>query len=384
MAVDTSVTAALIQSLTTALESTAPALPQEQDLIQPEGISLFDVKNDLLLSYLQNLVFLIVLRLRRSDETSTDDLLHQVISKLVQQRVYLERGVRPLQGKLKYQVDKVVRAAEDAQRRANQKTAQQSAAESAPNGDDAGDSNDSDADSDASTQLQPKPLQPAEETSHGPRPGSMRVAPGSKATDPSRPNDKSTPTGAYKPPRNNPTLMPEDRPNRERDQSARKRRSKLLDEYIDEEVSTAPQSQPSIGAGGTITQQGRGAMSNRERERERERTDYEERNFVRLPAMTKAERKKEKTRTMNDKRDLFGGEDWTGLGGLGDRINRTVAGKGRAADGQGVFERRDKRRRETLDGPRGDGAAGPGIGETFEKRRKVLQGRAEKKNRRRA
>ncbi|KIV94762.1 hypothetical protein PV10_02494 [Exophiala mesophila] len=382
MAVDT--TAALIQTLTTALEATTAALPQQQDLIQPEGISLFDTKNDLLLSYLQNLVFLIVLRLRQPDETSSDDLLHQVISKLVQQRVYLERGVRPLQGKLKYQVDKVVRAAEEAQRRVNQKTAQQSVAESAPNGDDASDSDDSDADSDDPTTLKRKPSPPTEETSHGPRPGSMRVAGASKATGTSRSADKSTVTGAYKPPRNNPTLMPEDRPNRERDQSARKRRSKLLDEYIDEEVSTAPQSQPSIGAGGTITQQGRGAMSSRERERERERTDYEERNFVRLPAMTKAERKKEKARTMNDKRDLFGGEDWTGLGGLGDRINRTVAGKGRAADGPGLFERRDKRRRETIDGPRGDGAAGPGIGDTFEKRRKILQGRADKKNRRRA
>ncbi|EXJ82264.1 hypothetical protein A1O3_06077 [Capronia epimyces CBS 606.96] len=84
---------------------------------------------------------------------------------------------------------------------------------------------------------------------------------------------------------------------------------------------------------------------------------------------------------------MFGGEDWTGLGGLCDRIRRTVAHRscGEAAN---PFDRRKKRRRDTQDGPRGDGladgprpgsGAGTGIGETFEKRRKIMQQRAAKK-----
>lgn len=88
--------------------------------------------------------------------------------------------------------------------------------------------------------------------------------------------------------------------------------------------------------------------------------------------MSKAEKKKEKARRGRESRDMYGGEDWTGLGGLGDRVSRSVAGGSRG----GVLERREKRKRETGDGPRGDGV---GIGESFEKRRRVLKGREGKR-----
>lgn len=381
MAIDTS-PAGLLSNLTSALSSAKSAIPSDPSA-SLNGISLLDVKNDLLLSYLQNLAFLVIIRLRH--DPSDDNIRNEVIKKLVEVRVYLERGVRPLEGKLKYQIDKVVRAADEAARRQAIQQASSGPAAAKPSatrptrGSDSEDSEDEESGADEADQE-------VHEPSVGPRAAALlrnASLPLNKATPATRarPGDSAA-TGAYKPPRINPTTMPEPSNARGRDEKpSRKRRSQLLDEYIDEEVSSAPQAQPSIGSGGTILQQGRGAMSTRDREKERERTEYEERNFTRLPALSKAERKKEKAKSQRDSREVFGGEDWTGLGGLGDRINRTVAsGKGR---NEGLFDRRDKRKRDTIDGPRGDGTiSGAGIGETFEKRRKVLQQRAEKKMRR--
>ena len=88
------------------------------------GISLLDVKNELLLSYLQNLVFLILLKTRtaksgassRTGRRPATELNDAVVKKLVELRLYLEKGVRPLEDKLRYQIEKVLRAVDDAER----------------------------------------------------------------------------------------------------------------------------------------------------------------------------------------------------------------------------------------------------------------------------
>jgi U3 small nucleolar ribonucleoprotein protein LCP5 len=381
MAVDDS-TAGLLTTLTAALESASSALPDDgQQFLPPaDGISLLDIKNDLLLSYLQNLAFLVLFRLRHGDDvTGSDGLESDVIGKLVDLRVYLERGVRPLENKLKYQIDKVVRAAEEADRRASQKTSTDREPKKTPTtktlnkGSDVSDTDSEDLESEGELDREMDG-----NISAAPRPAALLRNLDTSNKEASSTRSRAAATGAYKPPRITPTAMPEPPSSREREGPARKRRSQLLDEYIDEELSAAPRAQPSIGSNSTIVKHGRGAMSSRDRERERERNEYEERNFVRLPAPSKAEKKKGKLQGQRDPRDLFGGEDWTGLGGLGDRINRTVAGRSRG-EGGNVLERREKRRRDPQDGPRGDGV---GIGETFEKRRKVVQQRAEKKTRR--
>ena len=66
---------ALLASLTQSLSLTQEATPKIAEIEHPkDGISLLDVKNELLLSYLQNLVFLILLKLRnaKSDAGSTE------------------------------------------------------------------------------------------------------------------------------------------------------------------------------------------------------------------------------------------------------------------------------------------------------------------------
>ena len=383
MTVDES-TKDLLATLTSALQSASSVFPEtEEQLIPPaDGISLLDVKNDLLLSYLQNLVFLMIIKLRHGHlENSSGDVFLEVVKKLVDLRVYLERGVRPLEGKLKYQIDKVVRAAEEADRRTTQKAIAEKELKKPTTKELAGDvSDEHESGSDESEEEDTHMTRTSDaHASAAPRPAALLRNTESLRKDPTTAKSRSASTGAYKPPRITPTVMPELSSKRDRDGPARKRKSQLLDEYIDEELSTAPRAQPSIGANNTIVKHGRGVMSTRDREKEREKADYEERNFVRLPTESKAEKRKARLRgETGGRRDIFGGEDWTGLGGLGDRINRTVAGKARG-EGPGVLERRQKRGRDTQDGPRGNGV---GIGETFEKRRKTLQQRADKKSRR--
>ncbi|EXJ57502.1 hypothetical protein A1O7_07850 [Cladophialophora yegresii CBS 114405] len=380
-------TSTLLATLTNALESATSAFPDtERQFLPPsEGISLLDVKNDLLLSYLQNLAFLVVLKLRNgsSKGSGSDDIASDVVKKLVELRIYLERGVRPLESKLKYQIDKVVRAAEEADRRTTQKVFAKQNSKKPTTKELAGDVSDDldsneESDEDEDDDAHVKGTTDAD-FSAAPRPAALLQSAGAARKESANSKSRSTASGAYKPPRITPTAMPIPATQRDRDApAARKRKSQLLDEYIDEELSTAPRAQPSIGSNHTIVKHGRGAMSNRDRENERERAEYEERNFVRLPAESKAERRKARLRGEADHRDLFGGEDWTGLGGLGDRINRTVAGRSREEKGS-LLERRQKRGRDTQDGPRGDGV---GIGESFEKRRKVMQQRLNKKSRR--
>ncbi|KAJ1924237.1 hypothetical protein IWQ60_005338 [Tieghemiomyces parasiticus] len=70
-----------------------------------DGISLLEAKYHLLLEYLTDVAYFVDLKLRG---TSTVD--HPVIQHLIENRVYLEK-LRPVEAKLKYQIDKVVRAA---------------------------------------------------------------------------------------------------------------------------------------------------------------------------------------------------------------------------------------------------------------------------------
>lgn len=398
MAVDTSHITALFTTISDALKSSATAFPEDASSLLPptDGISLLDVKNDLLLSYLQHLVFLILIRLQNASRpvSNHENLDKKVVSKLIELRAYLDRGCRPLEGKLRYQIDKVLRAAEDADRSAAQKTQTNGVAKKKKSGKKrpATTNNDSDisisgsdidsADSDALTNASDD-----DEDLHTAPRLSLLASSASQKANANSANASTKKSlsrdNIYRAPKINPTSMPTSKSsdnNAEDTRSSRRRKHALLDEYITEETSSAPTAQPSIGSNNTITSHGRNhsTLNSRSRDNERERTAYEEANFTRLPAVSKADRKKEKARQAREGRDMFGGEDWTGLGGLGDRIERSVSGRGVGGRGN-VLERREKRKRETGDLPRGDGV---GIGHSFEKRRRILQGRERKKGRR--
>jgi U3 small nucleolar ribonucleoprotein protein LCP5 len=85
-------------------------LQNTSELHYDQGISLLSARNDLFLSYLQHL--LLVLAIQLQPATALKD--HEdVVLELVKGRVTLEK-VKPLQAKLKYQIEKLLSKAQEA------------------------------------------------------------------------------------------------------------------------------------------------------------------------------------------------------------------------------------------------------------------------------
>jgi len=354
MAVDNSLES-LLATLVTSIQSATEALPTEDILPPKEGISLLDVKNELLLSYLQNLVFLILLKIRAHSDSAGphhDPGLHpqdEVVQKLVELRVYLEKGVRPLENRLKYNIDKIIRSADDAARRTDPKAASVKSKKR---------SKDTGADSDVSDEGSAGSAQTdddEDEMAYGPRGAAMARQ---KAESQAEKGKEPAKDGIYRPPRITPMAMPTTEGREER-RERRPAKSATLDEFIATELSSAPIAEPSIGS--TITQGGRHTKSEKERREENERREYEEANFTRLAPISKKEQAKRQGRGQGGG---FGGEEWRSLGAGIDRIERLTQKKGGKV---GTLEM--SRKRPTSDGPRGSGSA---AGDAFEKRRKVV------------
>ena len=132
------------------------------------------------------------------------------------------------------------------------------------------------------------------------------------------------------------------------------RRNKVLEEFISTSaLSSAPTPIPSVGTNVA----GIGARNTYKTNRNRDIEEYEEENFIRLPAnIGKEKGKKKRERGMEG----FGGEDWSGL----ERIGRGKWDFGRK---EGKVERSRKRGFE-------DSGGGEEVsGRAFEKRKKTLQ-----------
>lgn len=337
---------ALLTTLTASIESATQAIPEDGVLPPKDGISLLDVKNEILLSYLQNLVFLILLKLR-SKRTSSDDqgLQDEVTNKLVELRVYLEKGIWPLENRLKYQIDKIIRAADNATNKPN--VAQPKPAKPLRTSNmDESDVSDAEEQEEAEDDL--------DAVAYGPNRAAF-VRPKAAVDERAKESAKD---GVYRPPRITPMAMPTPSAREERE-ARRANKSATMDEFVASELSTAPLAEPSIGS--TIVAGGRRMKSDRERRVEQERREYEESNFTRLPALSKKERAKQ---ARGQRQGGWGGEEWRGLGAGLDRIEKLTQKK---SGGLGSLEK--SRKRPVDDGPRGSGAQ---MGEAFEKRRKVV------------
>lgn len=337
----------------------------------PGGISLLDTKSEILLSYLHNLAFLIIFQLRNvSSKDSPENaaksahksLRDEAVKKLIELRVVLDRGVRPLEGRLKYQVDKVVKAAEDAER--TERPAKSRKSKKASKADDSGSDEVSSEGEDASGSEEYSNEESEEEDmdemAYRPNVAAFSRAKSKPEGEQQRQAKSTTQApsdGIYRPPKIMPTALPTtDRRERE---DRRPRRSNVIDEFVSAEMSSAPMAEPSIGS--TIIAGGRQTKSKQDRDRESERARYEETNFVRLPKETKKELAK---RRGGHRETTFGGDEWKGLTEGADRIERlTRRGKGSGA----ALEKSRKRKNE--DGQRSDSV---GMGEVFDKRRKKI------------
>ncbi|KAL8320705.1 hypothetical protein RB597_007126 [Gaeumannomyces tritici] len=384
---------ALLNSLAQSLSSSFEATPKLSTLGTPNnGISLLDVKNELLLSYLQNLVFLILLKTRaaksgasRTGQRPIVELNEAVVKKLVELRLYLEKGVRPLEDKLRYQIEKVLRAVDDAKRQekaeaaagaATAKGSKRSEADSdAASGSD-DDSWDGDGDDDDDDDSAEAPGPKIADLQYRPNPAAFVRPPGADDGDdgPGSRGKAGGKDGIYRPPKIAPTSMPTaERRDRAADRRGKQLRSATMDEFVNDELSVAPVAQPSIGT--NIAGRGRHVKTVAERRDEAERQAYEETHFVRLQEGKKERARKEKLAGGGGRMN-FGGEEWRGLGEGVDRINRLVRGKDGGGSGgrtKALLDKSRKRALETTDGPRGSGAASVDIGDRYQKRLKVQE-----------
>ena len=349
----------VMSSFRSATESALQGLPDPDSVLPPEnGISLLDLRNEIFLSYLQALALrnLSVIRSLKDGLglEAAAKLNEEITSKLTEHRVYLERGVRPLEQKIKYQVDKVVKAADDEERALARKAMRKETTNgrAAVDGEE---SDDSEASSDGEDGSDASDIRDVDATSFRPnasafvQPGVADVANGRRS--------KSEPDSVYRPPRISATSMPTtDQPERK---ERRPGRSATLDEYVSTELSNAPLAEPSIGS--TIAAGGRKNKNARQLAKEQERREYEETNLVRLPKESKKDRAEQAARDGNGG---FGGEEWRGLGQSVDRIGDLTKSKGR----ESALDK-SRKRRAVEDRPRGDG-----IGDAFDvKKRRLMK-----------
>ncbi|PWW79335.1 hypothetical protein C7212DRAFT_272882 [Tuber magnatum] len=347
-----------LTTLTTSITTASTSLQSAElpTLTPPEnGISLLDLKNELLLSYIHNAVFLVLVRLRSG--TLSNGVGADAVKELVKIRVLLERGVKPLEGKLKYQIDKVIAAASSAPADIAPMTTKEIEVR---NGKGSGkDSSDEDGDaiehSDYVSTLVRKELAFRPNTAALVRPSAPALSHSSTV---------NSSDGIYRPPRISATAMPE--PNKAAEEGKPlRRKSHMLDEFVADELSTAPLAEPSVGS--TIIDSGRVVKTARDRREERERQEYEESNFVRLPKMGKKEARELKRRGGREANGL-GGEDWSSFTGDIERLTKGVDRAGKSAK---LLERSRKRR--------GDGGEEEGgslrVGENFERRKERVSKR---------
>ncbi|CAG8504918.1 10897_t:CDS:2, partial [Acaulospora colombiana] len=214
------------------------------------GISILDVKYHTLLQYITNLAFLIHMKLQGKSIVD-----HPVILNLVELRIVLEK-IKPIEQKLKYQIDKLIRAT-----------------------------------------VMEEDNDKVDLTSSAADPLSFKPNPQNLISESEEKREKGEDdTGIYKAPKFAPMHFDENKGNRfksEKEQSrmlARASKSRIMKDLI-AEYDDRPEEVDIIGGvhGGTV------ADERLEKELE-ERRRYEEENFIRLP-MSKKELQKIRDRT---------------------------------------------------------------------------------------
>lgn len=268
-----------------------------KESLATDRVSLLSLKNSSMLAYINSLLLVVGAKL---DPSCKDPTAKEGRQRSVQHRVVLERGVKPLEKKLSYQLDKLTRAYTRMEKEYAE--AENRALAKSQSGDQ--ESNDEDSSD--------------EELSYRPN-VSGALAAGTKAKKPAEPvegEEAETEGAIYKPPKISAVLPPQQLHQFEdkfsaRDHKDRSGRSRMqaMEEYI-RESSDQPSWESSIGA--NIVTHGRGGIKSlRDTEKERDIARYEEANFTRLNHGTsKADKRKQKQRERQNQANVIGGEDF--------------------------------------------------------------------------
>ncbi|SCV00731.1 LANO_0F08328g1_1 [Lachancea nothofagi CBS 11611] len=296
-----------------------------------EKVSLLSLKNGSLLGYVNSLMMVVGEKLSREDMTATKGRVSSV-----EHRVALERGVRPLEKQLSYQLDKLTRAYTRmeseyvaAEKRALLKQEQRSSKDS-----DA-ESNGSDSE-DEEMSFRPNAAGLVKEIKSDTKSAAAEGETENREDNDEENEDSSRST--YKPPKISAMLPPQHHFDDKFDAQQHKDRSgksrmQAMDEYV-REMSEQPEWEASVGT--NIVNHGKGGIkSSRDSQKEQRVKDFEEDNFTRLNLKgNKVERRKTKQRERAAKVNMIGGEDFSIFNSkrkLEDSTSRQASKKPRSA-----------------------------------------------------
>ncbi|ODV94399.1 hypothetical protein PACTADRAFT_51241 [Pachysolen tannophilus NRRL Y-2460] len=287
----------------------------------PEGVSLLSLKNSSLLSYVNNLLLIVLLNLQRMKTNELENKLRiNAIENTIVQRVTIERGVKSLENRLSYQVDKLVGAY---LRMENEERSSVSKLDGNVNNKNGKikDKGDSDEESEAEDDEDEDALAYRPDASSFATKASAAVK--SASTSEQQKNATST-QEKYRPPKIAAMAPPSVTHDGEKGSKPTSRFGKLqsMEEYL-KSSSDAPLVEDSIGA--TIVANGRGGVkTSKDKQKEEEIKRYEEENFTRLPTvLSKHEKKLKRKQQM----DSFGGEDFGIFNNSGKDIDSSSSRK---------------------------------------------------------
>lgn len=277
------------------------------------GVSLLGLKNHAMLSYVNSLALLLLSKIEEMKATTQDDestvakAKDEAIKNTIIQRVVLERGVKGLEKKLSYQLDKLIRNYRKAEE--SKEDAKEQSLENAEN---EGKEEDDEEDSDLDFKPNTRALMA----------GSKKKVSGSKKIlENGEANEETMANGKYKPPKITAVAPPSSttltgQAHGQDRNSNRRRKLQSMEEYLQEQ-GDAPREGHSIGS--TIVNHGRdGVKTNKELMKEQEIQRYEEENFTRLNLTVSKKDKKQKARERKKQMEnTFGGEDWSMFNNVG-------------------------------------------------------------------
>ncbi|SCV04131.1 LAME_0H16006g1_1 [Lachancea meyersii CBS 8951] len=292
-----------------------------KDILKKNGevdkVSLLSLKNGSLLAYLNSLVQVVGEKLSRQDMTAA-----QGRNSSVEHRVVLERGVRPLEKQLAYQLEKLTRAYTrmETEYAAAEKRAMQKQEQKLLNGDgnsseDGSGSSEEDSE-DESMSFRPNAAALMNDAKKTGRKTKSSDQPQNGDDNNNNDNDDEAESSTYKPPKISAMLPPrqnhfEDKfdAQQHKDRSGRSR-MQAMDEYV-REMSEQPEWEASVGT--NILNHGKGGIkSSRDAEKEQRVKNFEEENFTRLNLKgNKMERRKAKQRERASRVNMIGGEDFS-------------------------------------------------------------------------
>lgn len=287
------------------------------------GVSLLALKNNAMLSYLNSTALVLLLKLSElralQEDSGSEETIEQLkqnrekaVNNTIVQRVVLERGVKGLEKKISYQLDKMVRSytrAAEADKKKQEakllrgddaKDGQKKNAKDAGEneGEDEEDEDEEDEDSDADLNFKPNAFAlSAKLNKEKAKAAKPETGAGGASTEKYRPPKIS----AVAPP----VAMGKGPDAGGSTGANRRRKLQSMEEYI-KEHGDAPSVEYSVGS--NIVDHGRGGVkTSRETAKEEEISRYEEENFTRLP--TTATKKTGKEKRKRDETSFFG-EDW--------------------------------------------------------------------------